>query len=152
MPHPALPTPALATLLAALLASPPGAADPVFRCLENGKTVYSAKPGGASCQSMDLKVIEADPREAARQRRETELWNEERTRAVQQSLAQEAKAEAQRRRTEVEAVARQGAAREGASRRRASSARDPSRNELAPTPIITPKAPGTKPGQTGPAR
>lgn len=64
---------ASASLLATLPLSPPGAADPVFRCLENGRTAYSAQPGGPSCQPVDLKVIEADPREAARQRRETEL-------------------------------------------------------------------------------
>jgi hypothetical protein len=114
---------AAAALLAALLTAPPApaAAETVFRCDENGKTIFTQNPSGASCQPLELKVIEPDPEEAARQRRESELWNEERERLVQQSRDREAKAAAQKRQAELKALTaetgRRGKARAGRSRR-----------------------------------
>ncbi|SMF94448.1 hypothetical protein SAMN02949497_1764 [Methylomagnum ishizawai] len=79
-------------------------ADTIYKCEDNGKAVFTATPTGPSCQPMGLKVIEADPKEAARLRRETELWNEQRREMVQDSLAREAKATQQRRKAELDAV------------------------------------------------
>ncbi len=94
------------TALCLLLSAPAnsGRAETVYKCGDNGKTVFTGTPTGPSCQPMGLQVIEADPQEAARQRRETELWNERRTEQVRQSLAREARTEQRKRKAELDAV------------------------------------------------
>ncbi len=106
---------ALPILLAALAAPPPAAAETVFRCTENGKTTFTEIAHGPACQPMDLKVIEADPREATRQNRETRLWNEQRESQVQRMLDRESSTETQRRKSELEALST-GRGRRGDSR------------------------------------
>jgi len=78
----------------------------VFRCEENGKTIFTEQATGASCQPMELKVIEPDSQEADRQRLETELWKERREMEAQRSLDRDARARQSLRAAEIEAVSR----------------------------------------------
>jgi hypothetical protein len=92
-------------LLSALATIPlTSSAETVFRCTENGKTAFTANPAGPSCQPLDLKTIEPDPQEAARQRQELEQWKARETSEARRIIERETKAEAQRRKAEPDAL------------------------------------------------
>jgi hypothetical protein len=96
---------ALFILLSSLAAIPSiGSAETVFRCTENGKTTFTAKPTGPSCQPRDLKVIEPEPQEAARQRQELENWKAREADETRRIMEREARTEAQRRKAELDAL------------------------------------------------
>lgn len=79
-------------------------ADTVYKCVDGGRTAFTGTPTGPSCQPMGIQATEPDPQEAARQRRETELWNEQRQEQVQRILDREAKTERDRHKAELDAV------------------------------------------------
>lgn len=88
-------------LLSAVLAVPlTVGADSVFRCTENGRTVFTDKPDGASCNSVEIEIRQPDPEEIARMQREKEQAAErnqaEREQEHREQLlrAQQAEAEA----------------------------------------------------------
>lgn len=57
-------------ILAALLASATAGADDVYLCKKDGKTIYSGKPEGDTCQRLELKTSDPSPEELARQQQE----------------------------------------------------------------------------------
>jgi hypothetical protein len=79
-------------------------AETAFRCIENGKTVFSEISIGPSCQPLDLKVYRPDPQEVERRQRELEQWNRQREMEVRRILDREAAAETQRRKAELDAL------------------------------------------------
>lgn len=63
----------------------------VFRCVENGKTSFSATATGPTCQPLDLKeAAPPDPNAVARQQRELEEWSKQRDFEVQNIQRREA--------------------------------------------------------------
>jgi hypothetical protein len=100
--------PLLPILAAAALLVPPAApADPAYRCLRDGKTVFTDEPG-PDCQPLDLKVIQPDPQELARlqekKRLEEELEREDQERLDRERAirAQERSARAAERQAELQ--------------------------------------------------
>jgi hypothetical protein len=105
-------------LASALFLSPlPAGADPVYRCLRDGKTVFSDEPVADSCTPMDLQIHPPSPEEVARieeqKRLAAERDREEREQAARDRLMQaqtdaaraaERQAEAQRRLAEQQAL------------------------------------------------
>lgn len=101
----------LSMLVLALFALTSAAADPLYRCLKDGATMFTDKPpAGASCQPLDLKVYEPDPAEVAR------LQEKKREDAERERAEQEQAQEDQLRRAQLEAA--QAAAREADAQRR----------------------------------
>jgi hypothetical protein len=78
-------------LLAALgwLVAPDLPAEPVYRCIQNGKIVFTDGPVDPSCQKVDLKVYQPDPAEVAR-------LEEQKRIAAEQERAAQAQAEQDR--------------------------------------------------------
>lgn len=108
---------AIAILASILLSLSPAGADTVYRCIQDGRTIFSDQPAAASCTPMDLKVTEPSPEEMARleekKRLATEQEREEREQAARDRLlraqvdaarAAERQAEAQRRLAEQQAL------------------------------------------------
>lgn len=78
---------AFVILIAGALLASPAAAQQIFKCTENGKTVFSDNPCGDSARELDVRPARGgyDPGAAARIRSQTEQLNsrfdaEERTR------------------------------------------------------------------------
>lgn len=81
----------LVIALALLAQANPTFAGTVFRCIENGKTSFSATATGPACQPLDLKeAAPPDPQAAARQQRELEEWSRQRDFEVQNIQRREA--------------------------------------------------------------
>lgn len=99
-------------IAAALLAPSIPQAGPVYRCVQNGVEAFTDEPG-PNCVAVDLKVIQPDPEEVARQqarrlveeqreREEQEQQDKERAIRAQEDTARaaERQADAQRRMAE----------------------------------------------------
>lgn len=56
-----------------LLQIPIAAAEPVYKCLQNGKVTFTATPG-EHCQSLDLQVTEPNPVDVARQKEDNSRY------------------------------------------------------------------------------
>lgn len=63
----------------------------VFRCVENGKTTFSATATNPACQPLDIKeAAPPDPKAVARHQREMEEWSKQRDFEVQNIQRREA--------------------------------------------------------------
>ncbi|CAL1240255.1 hypothetical protein [Candidatus Methylocalor cossyra] len=88
--------------------APWAGADTVYRCVQNGKTIFSDTPVAGSCVPLEIKVPQADPAELARleekKRQEAERDRREREQAEQERAirAQEASARAMARLAEAQ--------------------------------------------------
>lgn len=100
-----------------ILPLPPANADAVYRCMNEGRIVFSDQRLTAACTSIDLKVSEPSPEEVARQEEKkriaAEQEREEQEQAARDRLIQaqidaaqaaERQAEAQRRLAEQQAL------------------------------------------------
>lgn len=97
---------ALVVLSALSAVSGSTGAETVFRCTENGKTKFTGKATGNACQPLDIKAVQPNSGDLSRRQQELEEWNRQREERVQQSIAQEAATEAQRRRAQLADVSR----------------------------------------------
>jgi hypothetical protein len=79
-------------------------AEGVFRCVENGRTVFSQSATNPSCQAIELRSEQPDPESASRQRLELEQWRQRRDLEVQRIRDRETAAEAERRREQLRAL------------------------------------------------
>jgi hypothetical protein len=92
-------------ILAALgLAAPAARAEPVYRCVKNGKTVFTDSPSDPSCQPLDLKVQQPDPAEVARIEEQKRIAAEQ-DRAAQEQAEQDRVRNAQIQAAQAEARA-----------------------------------------------
>ena len=98
--------PLAAALLLLALPGPAGAADPVYKCVKNGKASYTANPTAADgqCQTTEIREDGPKPAELARLLEEKKRRQEEQRQAdaaalkARQLRAMELQAEAQERR------------------------------------------------------
>jgi hypothetical protein len=81
-------------------------AETVFRCTENGKTIFTESATGPACRPLDIRADPADSEDVARRQQESQEWNRRREEIVQQGLARDAMVEAQRRRAEITGLGR----------------------------------------------
>jgi len=81
---------AISSILFSALAAVPVAvhADPVYRCVQNGVTVFTDDPTGPSCTRMDLQVYQPSPEELARIEQQKRLQAEQ-ERAAQAQAAKD---------------------------------------------------------------
>lgn len=103
---------ALISILASviLLILPAARADTVYRCVQNGKLLFTDEPAGSSCEPLHLQVPQPNPEDLAR-------WQEKkRQRAEQERLEQD---EAERRQLlQAQVDAARAAARQAEAQRR----------------------------------
>ncbi len=97
---------AFITLLVSTVIPCAAGAEAVFRCLENGRMVFTDTATGLSCQRLDLKVYQPDSGEITRQQDQLDAWKDRRDEEVSRILDREAAARTQRQQVESRALGR----------------------------------------------
>jgi hypothetical protein len=140
-------------LIIALLsvALSPAEAGGVFRCTENGKTLFLEQPTGPNCQPMDIHVAPAGTDDIARKQQELQEWNRRREEQVQQGLARDAAITSQRRNAELSALGRGEARADEGGGKRSSGSRRSGRSRHSSAQSQASDARGAAPDRIGPA-